>query len=109
MRLVTGGDSGTLFAPLPLRDLVWVLLVCLRLGSSLFVLPSPLCWVLCFMELARVSSSLIILLDLTISRPILNMYCLIESYNKTRIVLMKSSNMNVKMNNDIWEGLKLGI
>jgi hypothetical protein len=37
------------------------------------------------------------------------MYCLIESDNKTRIVLMKSSNMNVKMNNDIWKGLKLGI
>jgi hypothetical protein len=63
MPLVTDGDSGTLFAPLSLCDLVWVLLVCLRLGSSLFVLPSPLCWVLCFMELARVSSSLIILLD----------------------------------------------
>jgi hypothetical protein len=30
----------------------------LRLGSSLFVLPFPLCWVLCFMELISVSSSL---------------------------------------------------
>lgn len=54
MLLVTGGDSGTLFAPLPLCDFVWVLLVWLRLGSSLFVLPFPLCWVLCLMELARV-------------------------------------------------------
>ncbi len=50
---------GALEHDLFLYDLVWVLLLRLRLESSLFVLPLPLCWVLCLMELARVSSKYI--------------------------------------------------
>ncbi len=42
-----------------LSDSLWVLLFWLRLGSSLFVVSfPPFCWVLCFMEFARISSFL---------------------------------------------------
>ncbi len=49
-----------------LSDSLWVLLFWLKLGSSLFVLsfPPPFCWVLCFMEFARVSSFFVAFMSL---------------------------------------------
>ncbi len=56
MFLVIGGAFETWYVPLPLSDLLWVLLCWLRFGSSLFLL-FPFCWAFCSMEFARISSS----------------------------------------------------
>jgi hypothetical protein len=60
MLLVTSEGFGTQSVPLPLYDSLWVkVFFWLRLQSFVFVVFSPLCWVLSLMEFARVSSSIL--------------------------------------------------